>query len=391
MITRLQVRNFKSLREIDLSLGPINVLVGPNMSGKSNILDVFRFVYQVFFPEANAQGISYAVAQRGGISEVLWKGSDNKLITIALEAVDDADPSTIYMYSLELVSGSGEFVTNQGESLKLMRPGMEIDLIGRERDFITFKNADGKDAGNSGGSGISALQYAPPSWDGYKFSQWVKDWRFYHLHPPEMKERSSVALGKGLTPNGDNLSSWLLWLQSHSPEAFFKLNEVLHDLFPEIAQIRAIPGQDGKAQLTVTEKGLKRPTFVWALSDGFLALTALLSLIYAPSGLSGTVFCIEEPENYLHPRLLETLVGLLRQVRQEVVGSKSTPPQILITTQSPYLVNQFSLDEIVWVERKNGATTVSRPSDKVHLKKLIEDKDLGLGDLMFTGVLGEDR
>src|ERR1700730_2043184 len=110
MITRLQVRNFKSLREIDLSLGPINVLVGPNMSGKSNILDVFRFVYQVFFPEANAQGISYAVAQRGGISEVLWKGDDSKLITIALEAADDADPSTRYRYSLELIAGTGDFV-----------------------------------------------------------------------------------------------------------------------------------------------------------------------------------------------------------------------------------------------------------------------------------------
>ena len=51
MITRLQVRNFKSLRDIDLAFGPLSVLVGPNMSGKSNIRDVFRFLYQVFFPE----------------------------------------------------------------------------------------------------------------------------------------------------------------------------------------------------------------------------------------------------------------------------------------------------------------------------------------------------
>ena len=391
MITRLQVRNFKSLREIDLSLGPLNVLVGPNMSGKSNILDVFRFLYQVFFPEANAQGISYAVAQRGGISEVVWKGGDTRLITIVLEAIDDADPSRTYRYSIELISGPGEFVTNQSESLKLLRPGMEIDLIRRERDFLQLKNADGKDAGITGSIGISALQHAPPNWDGYRFSEWVRLWRFYHLLPPEMKERSSVALGQGLTPSGDNLSSWLLWLQSHSPEAFFKLNEVLQDLFPEIVQIRAIPAQDGKVHLTATEKGLKRPTFVWALSDGFLALTALLSLIYAPPGLSGTVFCIEEPENHLHPRLLETLVGLLRQVRQEVVDSKGAPPQIFITTQSPYLVDQFSLDEIVWVERKNGETKVFRPADKIHLKKLIEDKDLGLGDLMFTGVLGDEK
>jgi predicted ATPase len=391
MITRLHVRNFKSLRQIDLSLGPFNVLVGPNMSGKSNILDVLHFLHQIFFPQAGTLGISYALAQRGGVSEVLWKGGDSKLISIALEANDDADPGTTYKYLLELIVGPGDFVTTQSESLKLLRAGEEFDLILNQGGASQFKNADGKVVGGIGSPGVSALQYASPDWDGYRFTQWLKLWRFYHLVPSAMKESSSMSLGEALTEDGGNLSAWLLWLQSHSPEGFFRLNEVLHDLFPEIVQIRAIPTQDGKVHLAATEIGLKRPTFVWALSDGFLALAALLSLIYAPPGLSGTVFCIEEPENHLHPRLLETLVGLLRQVRQEVVDSKGALPQILCTTQSPYLVNQFSLDESVWVERKNGETTVFRPADKVHLKKLIEDKDLGLGDLMFTGVLGEGK
>jgi predicted ATPase len=360
------------------------------MSGKSNILDVFTFVHQVCFPEAGANGISYALAQRGGVGEVLWKGGDSKLITIGLEA-DDADSRTKYKYLLELVVGPGDFVTTQSETLKLLRDGKETDLIVLQQGFFQLKNTDGTDTGNFGSTGISALQYAPPSWDGYKFNRLIKGWRYYHLLPPEMKDRSSVSVGQGLTTNGDNLSSWLLWLQSHSPEAFAKLNEVLRDLFPEILQIRAIPAQDGKVHLTATERGLKRPTFVWAFSDGFLALTALLSLIYAPPELSGTVFCIEEPENHLHPRLLETLVGLLRQVRQEIKDSNGALSQILVTTQSPYLVNQFSLDEILWVERKNGETAVHRPANKVHLKKLVEEKDFGLGELMFTGVLGDDK
>src|SRR6266566_337112 len=133
MITRLHVRNFKSLREIDLSLGPLNVLVGPNMSGKSNILDVFRFLHQVFFPEAGTAGVLFALAQRGGVNEVLWKGGDDKLITISLEGVDDADPGTKYRYLLELIAGSGDFVTTQNESLQLLRSGKEIDLIHREQ------------------------------------------------------------------------------------------------------------------------------------------------------------------------------------------------------------------------------------------------------------------
>jgi predicted ATPase len=391
MITRLQVRNFKSLREIDVSLGPLNVLVGPNMSGKSNILDLLQFLHQVFFPEVNTQGLSYAFAQRGGVNEVLWKGGDSKLITISLDAVDDADQGTKYRYSLELIAGAGDFVVNQNESLKLFRNGREIDLILRENSFLQLKNADGAHAGNMGSSGISALQYASPNWDGFKFCEWVRLWRFYHLLPPAMKQPSLMSLGQVLMPNGDNLSAWLMWLQANSPEAFVRLNEVLHDLFPDVAQIRTIPTPDGKVHLAATEKGLKRPTTVWQASDGFLALTALLSLIYVPPALSGTLFCIEEPENHLHPRLLETLVELLRQVRREVVDSKGALSQIMITTQSPYVVDKFLLDEIIWVEKRNGATTTYCPADKKHLKKLIEDKELGLGDLMLTGALGEDK
>jgi predicted ATPase len=120
-------------------------------------------------------------------------------------------------------------------------------------------------------------------------------------------------------------------------------------------------------------------------------LTALLSLIYAPSEHRTTLLCIEEPENYLHPRLLETVVALLRQARQEAFDSNVPPAQIMLTTQSPYLVNQFLLDEIIWTEKRNGETKAHRPADKADLRKQIEDKDFGLGELMFTGVLGDEK
>jgi predicted ATPase len=361
------------------------------MAGKSNILDVFRFLHQVFFPESGTQGVSFALAQRGGVNEVLWKGGEEKLITIALEGVDDSEPNTKYRYELQLIAGVGDFVTTQTESLKLFRAGTESDLITIEQGFLRLKNADGKDLGGMGPTGVSALQYAVPGWDGFKFQQWVKLWRFYHLVPPAMKQPSLMSLGQVLQPNGDNVSAWLMWLQAHSPEAFRRVNEVLHDLFPEVVQINIIPTPDGKVHLATREKGLKRPTNVWQTSDGFIALTALLSLIYVPPELSGTVFCIEEPENHLHPKLLETLVGLLRQVRQKALEAGLSLTQIMVTTQSPYLLDHFSLEEIVWVEKNNGETAAYRPVDKKHLKKLIEDEDLGLGDLMFTGALAEEK
>jgi predicted ATPase len=391
MITRLRVRNFKSLRDMDLPLGPLNVLVGPNMAGKSNILDVFRFLLQVFFPEASTQGIWYAIAQRGGPSEVVWKGGEDKLISMALEGTADDEPGTNYKYELQLIVGAGDYVAVQNETLKLLRGGNEIELLRQEGGFHAYVNADGKQLGSVGQSGASAFQYPRPDWDGHRFREWVRNWRFYHLVPPAMKQPSQMSLGQVLMPNGDNLSSWLMWVQTHSPEAFGKINEVLRDLLPDVMQVKTIPTPDGKVHLAFLEKGLRRPTTVWQASDGVLVLAAILSLIYAPPELGGTLFCVEEPENHLHPRLLETLVALLRQVRQEILESKQGLTQIIITTQSPYLVDQMTLDEVTWIEKKDGQTRAYRPADKEHLRRLVQDKALGIGDLMFSGALGEEK
>jgi predicted ATPase len=200
-----------------------------------------------------------------------------------------------------------------------------------------------------------------------------------------------MALGQVLQPDGANLSAWLMWLQAHSTDSFIRLSEVLQDLFPGLTQVKVIPTPDGNVHLTVSERGLKRPTFVWQMSDGFLALSALLSLIYVPSALSGSVFCVEEPENHLHPRILETLVALLNQVRQQARASGESLTQLFVTTQSPYLLDQFSIDDIIWVQKHDGQTRATRPADKKALKKLVEDKELGLGQLMYSGVLGNGK
>jgi len=394
MITHRHVSNFKSLKTLDIRLRPLNVLSGPNMSGKSNILDVFRFLYELIFPQAGGvQGLSYALAQRGGVNEVLWKGGDDKLISIALNGVDDSDPTSQsqFEYKIELLTGIGDFVTIQTESLVVERGGTRTDLINREKGFAYLKNLDGSIVGNAAGGDSSALQYPQPNWDGFRMHQWIKSWRFYHLIPPAMRQPSLMSLGQVLQPSGENLSAWLMWLQAHSVQSFIRVNEVLRDIFPDVIEVKTIPTPDGRVHLATSEKGLKRPTFVWQTSDGFLVLTALLSLIYVPPVLSGTLFCIEEPENHLHPRILETLVALLRQVRREVLDAHGILTQLFITTQSPYLLDQFSIDDIIWVQKREGATEASRPSDQSHLKKLVEDKELGLGGLMYSGVLGEGK
>jgi len=180
-----------------------------------------------------------------------------------------------------------------------------------------------------------------------------------------------------------------MWLQTRTPDNFSRIAEVARDVFPDIRRLLTWPTQAGTVYLASEEETLSRPTPLLQMSDGELTFIAFLSLLCAPDDMGGTLFLIEEPENHLHPRLLETLVALLRQIQQETLDRNVPPSQIMLTTHSPYLLDQMNLEEILWIEKKGGATVVVRPSDKAHLRRLVEDKSLGLGDLMLTGALGE--
>jgi len=120
------------------------------------------------------------------------------------------------------------------------------------------------------------------------------------------------------------------------------------------------------------------------MSDGQLCFIALLSLIYAPLELGAPLNCIEEPENYLHPRLLHTLIGLLDQVQKEL-GPRSA--QIITSTHSLELVDKVGLDDLIVFEKRAGMTKCTRPAKKSHLRELLTREQMGLSDLYYSGAL----
>src|SRR5271166_3125188 len=84
MLTKIRVKNFRSLKDVTLELGQRNVLVGANMAGKSNVMDLFKFIYDMTFPPPGSMGPANAFFARGGFSEVLWKGGDERVIELSL-------------------------------------------------------------------------------------------------------------------------------------------------------------------------------------------------------------------------------------------------------------------------------------------------------------------
>ena len=387
MITRIKARNFLSLRDIDLRLGPRNVLVGPNMSGKSNLIDLCNFLTTM---ATERPGLHTAVLQRGGFSELIWKGGDDKqvslAITVELPRVEDQPKPQVYEYALSLIEAPGGNCIVESEKLTILVDGEEprtIYEIGFGRQGVVEEQGQLRPINLAHWS--TALESVGlPNVEADRFRSIVASWRFYQLIPALMRQENTPSPEPFLKQHGENFSSWITTLQTH-PEEFRQVRQAVCDALPDLAEIIIQPTQASRIVLSTHEKYLRRATSISRMSDGELAFLALVSLIFAPLELGASLYCIEEPENYLHPYLLETLVELLTQ-RQAALGEQSG--QIIATTHSPYLVDKLNADDLIVTEKLNGETKFRSPSSSQHLKELLARAELGLGDLWYSGALG---
>jgi len=385
MITRLHIKNFLSLRDVDLPLGQRNILVGPNMSGKSNLIESLRFLTSVAL-----SGAHQAFLDRGGFHEVLWKGGTENRIALALKAeipVESGQSPRSYDYEISFVGGTTGAFAVEHERLILCVGTKSTTLVNVRTGQGEFLHEDGTPAiKTSIDSNKSVLELNVPGWAVTTFKTYVVLWHFYKLIPTFMRQPNAVKEQFFLSQTGDNLSAWLNTLQTaHAPE-FSRFRQVALDALPSLEDIFAPPTQLGTTILSSREKYLSRPVNILRMSDGELTFLALLSLIFVPSSLGSPVVCLEEPENHLHPKLLETLVDVYEQRRQELGPRRA---QVIVTTHSPYLIDRTSLDDIVVTEKSNGATVCRRPASKQHLKELLAREELGLGDLWYSGALSE--
>ncbi len=394
MLTKIRVQNFKSLKNVTLDLGPRNVLVGANMAGKSNVIDLFRFIYDMTFPrQGPGAALSNAVFGRGGFGELLWKGGNEQTISMALSGTTSAHgPEWRWDYEISIQGGAhGNFqVANERLQIRRSPDFPADDLIeripGSERYFVNIQHARLSSVSDPT---RSILEFEFPDWPGNFLRSAIAKWRFYELVPSLMRTPNQTAAATFLQEHGENLSQWLLNLQAeHYDNSFSRIQQVLRDALPQVTGLFNSPTQQSTVALGSREKHLTRPVTLSQMSAGELAFIAFLSLIYAPPERAGSLYCIEDLENYLHPTLIETLLQVLRQ-SQEEWERKGESPQIIMTTHSPLVVDKMKLDEIIFVEKKEGATVCTPPRDKPHLRKLLQDEEIGLGDLVYAGALSD--
>ena len=387
MIKNIKINNFMSIKDVSLDFHLRNVLVGPNMAGKSNIIKALKFLTHV-----SIGGLNAAITGNGGFSEILWKGLDEGKISFHLdcEVIKDHAESKNFRYELSI---TGSALTNafivESEKLTILSNDKELILA----NFISGRgeafHQDGSLAFEQKNQSIqSVLEYSVPGWEGTIFKQFISRWRYYHLIPFRMRQVNPISEQYFLNESGDNLASWLLTLQTRYREDYKLLEQVIQDTMPEIMGVLTPPTQVGTTFVQISERHLKRPVIFWGISDGALIFIALLSLIFTPSALGAPLICIEEPENHLHPKLIETLIEILRQRQIELAPNLA---QIIVTTHYPYLIDMFPIDDLLAVTKKEGATHCDRLSEKKNFKELLKESELTPSDIWYSGALEEEE
>lgn len=381
MLQRLKVQNYKSLESVDIKLRPLSVFVGPNNAGKSNIFDCLQFIADLVTQGAGA------VHGRGGFGTLVWGGDLKRTISIELEGVltiasGDRIP---YIYELSLVGGPlHHIIVKEVLSVKRNHVTQKVLEFPSPEPFVARAwDEKGRPLPNVGYQESHPL--LKNVFQGHFFphhslltalARTIGSWRFYRFVPARMRQPLPVKKDLQLQSDGGNLPTVLLSLQAEHRDLFKKIVETLRSGVPELRELYAAITGEGSAYISIEEQGFSQRIPAWAMSDGTLQLLAHLAVLYSPSPPS--LVCFEEPENFLHPHLLQLVADLFRG------ASKRT--QILVSTHSPYLLNFIDPSDLFIVEKSEGKTRIRPAHKKQGLKEAL--RVLGLGEMWYAGSLG---
>ncbi|MGC4071880.1 MAG: AAA family ATPase [Nibricoccus sp.] len=325
MIASVAFRNFKALRNAQLELAPFNLVIGPNGSGKTSLIE--------------------ALMRLRSLSKLPLR-----------EPVPESDR--------EIVDGP-EVV------FRFLPPHDSSEAV---ISCVSDTQCD-------------LLQVDPLGADWPALRARLQGMRSYVFDHHAIAARSPARDGAELLTTGANLAAVLATLRKNHPADFAALQAELIRILPEYAELDCVVEKDGLAGLVLVlrEGGERIPAD--NVSQGTLYLLTMLALAFDPAPPS--VVCIEEIDRGFHPRLLRDVRDVLyRLSHPDGFGLKRVPVQVIATTHSPYLLDLFRdhPEEIVISEKQGASATFSRLADRGDLKELLEEGTLG--DMWFTGILG---
>ena len=334
-------------------MGPLVVLVGPNASGKSSIIESLALL------QANTRqdDVLGTLNRFGGYGSIVWGGETDRNIAIAVTGSSGT-------YRLEMAYNGDPIVTSE-----LFFGSGVHDYFERHGGSFTYAT---ETQGIS--PRVSAIAQLPEL--AGKWTTAFGRWAFHHFYPRDMRAAQKIEKQYLLSETGDNLATVLHTLFSDRDPAFEEIEEFLMGIVPTVERLLSpIEGQS-LTYAAIREKGVPNEIGSRAMSYGTLFGLALGTALISPTPAS--LIAIEAPDTELHPYLMENVA--------EALLAASERSQVIITTHSPYLLNHLPAESVVVVEKQNGMTQCRPVGSSKELKKVIEM--LGAGSAWYSGHLG---
>ena len=373
-IESIEIRNFRLFRSTELrGLPRLAIVVGANGSGKSTLFDVFSFL-----KDALTQNVHSAVARRGGYRELVSRGQTGPISIVVKFRESGGKLAT---YQLEIGEEAGRPVVDR-EVLKFRR-----GQYGQPWHFVDFKRGRGSAITNESAYGQEGVTEErtehvldDPSVLAIKglgqfkefrvvaeFRSLIENWHVSDFHIDDARSSSEAGYAEHLSTHGDNIAQVAQYLYEHHRDRFDKVLRVMSERVPGVSKVEATATADGRLVLRFQDGSFKDPFIARYVSDGTIKMFAYLVLLYDPK--PHPLLAVEEPENQLYPELLHELVEEFRDYARR--GG-----QVFVSTHSPEFLNGAKLEEIYWLVKKDGFTTVRRASEIELLKGLVEGGDL---------------
>ena len=425
-IEGLRIKNYRALKDITLgklwntqnrdSLTPMTAVIGKNGVGKSTLFDAFGFLSDCLkggveeacdargrggFERLRSQG------QEGSIEFQIYYKEDYNSRPITYELAIDLDTDnrpyvkkerlrqrrkgqkTGWPFSFLLLDEGKGIVWKGEEEGKQVEEGQDhfdlfklIEKIQREADEES-KETELVELNDKRKLGIATLGSLKPHPRISLFRRFIEGWYLSYFTPDAARSLPLAGPQKHLNIHGDNLGNVVQFMEREHSKKFQNILNSTSRKIPGIEKISTEKSPDNRLLLKFNDRGFQDPFYVQQMSDGTLKVFAYLLLLEDPS--PPPFICIEEPENGLYHKLLETLA---QEFRKHATGQRGRS-QIFITTHQPYFVDALQPEE-VWILEKgdDGFSRIKRASDNPLIKNLVSE-GLPLGSLWYSDYLDE--
>nr|VFK31466.1 MAG: Predicted ATPase [Candidatus Kentron sp. MB] len=425
-IEGFRIKNFGVLKDITLGrlwnqqqadpMTPMTAVIGKNGVGKSTLFDAFGFLADCLrsgveeacdlrgrggFPRLLAQG------QRGPMEFEIYYKEDGKTRPITYELsidIDDSERPYVLKERLRqrrrgqkhgrpfsfLILDRGKGAAWKGETKGQQIDDMKADFD-LERWLESFMKEESRkeesretevveleDSRRLGIATLGALKQHPRI---SAFRRFIEGWYLSYFTPDAARGLPLAGPQKHLNIHGDNLGNVVQFMEREYPKRFKAILDRITGKIPGVDKIDTERTNDGRLLLRFNDKGFQDPFYAQQMSDGTLKAFAYLLLLEDPA--PPPFLCIEEPENGLYHKLLESLAD---EFRAHASGRKGGS-QVFITTHQPYLVDALEPEE-VWILEKgpDGFSAIRRASEDILVKNLVAE-GLPLGGLWFSDYL----